>query len=97
MSEVRSYTGTAPIDVSSGDVVRQRLSRAGDRQLNYCLHVMATSQIRHDTPGRNYYLRKRSQGKGHNEAMRCLKPDLAQISGSSQLAVAQVLAGCDSP
>ncbi|MCH9735000.1 MAG: IS110 family transposase, partial [Actinomycetia bacterium] len=65
-----SYTGTAPIDVSSGDVVRHRLSRAGDRQLNYCLHVMATSQIRHDTPGRNYYLRKRSQGKGHNEAMR---------------------------
>ena len=29
-----SYTGTAPIDVSSGDVVRHRLSRAGDRQLN---------------------------------------------------------------
>jgi hypothetical protein len=27
-----SYTGTAPIDASSGDVVR--LSRAGDRQLN---------------------------------------------------------------
>ena len=29
-----TYTGTAPIDVSSGDVVRHRLSRAGDRQLN---------------------------------------------------------------
>jgi transposase len=28
-----SYTGTAPIEVSSGDVVRHRLSRAGDRQL----------------------------------------------------------------
>ena len=26
-----TYTGTAPIDVSSGDVVRLRLSRAGDR------------------------------------------------------------------
>jgi transposase len=36
-----SYTGTAPIEVSSGDVVRHRLSRAGDRQLNCCLHVMA--------------------------------------------------------
>jgi transposase len=32
-----SYTGTAPIAVSSGDVVRHRLSRAGDRQLNYAL------------------------------------------------------------
>jgi transposase len=40
-----SYTGTAPIEVSSGDVVRHRLSRAGDRQLNYCLHVMALTQI----------------------------------------------------
>jgi transposase len=28
-----SYTATAPIEVSSGDVVRHRLSRAGDRQL----------------------------------------------------------------
>src|SRR6202008_5159728 len=68
-----SYTGTAPIEVSSGDVVRHRLSRAGDRQPNFCLHVMALTQVRHDTPGRAYYPRKRSKGKSHNEAMRCLK------------------------
>jgi transposase len=72
-----SYTGTAPIEVSSGDVVRHRLSRAGDRQLNYCLHVMALTQIRLNTPGRAYYLKKRSQGKGHKEAMRCLKRRLS--------------------
>ena len=47
-----SYTGTAPIEVSSGDVVRHRLSRAGDRQLNCCLHTMAITQIRRDSPGR---------------------------------------------
>ena len=34
-----SYTGTAPIEASSGDVTRHRLSRAGDRQLNCCLHA----------------------------------------------------------
>jgi len=68
-----SYTGTAPIEVSSGDVVRHRLSRAGDRQLNYCLHVAAITQLRHDCPGRDYYLRKRACGKGHKEALRCLK------------------------
>lgn len=67
-----SYTGTAPIEVSSGDVIRHRLSRAGDRQLNFCLHVMALTQIRQNTPGRTYYLRKRSEGKGHKEAMRLL-------------------------
>jgi transposase len=74
-----SYTGTAPIEVSSGEVVRHRLSRAGDRQLNFCLHVMAIAQIRHDTPGRAYYLRKRSEGKNHNDAMRCLKRRLSDI------------------
>ena len=74
-----SYTGTAPIDVSSGDVVRHRLSRAGDRQLNFCLHVMALTQVRQDTPGRAYYLRKRSEGKSHNEAMRCLKRRLSDL------------------
>jgi transposase len=72
-----SYTGTAPIEVSSGDVKRHRLSRAGDRQLNSCLHVMAITQIRQDTPGRTYYLRKRSEGKSHREALRCLKRRLS--------------------
>ena len=47
----------------SGDVVRHRLSRAGDRQLNSCLHIMAITQIRHDTPGRTYYQGKRTAGK----------------------------------
>jgi len=74
-----SYTGTAPIEVSSGDVVRHRLSRAGDRQLNMCLHVMAITQVRQNTPGRAYYLRKRSQGKSHKEAMRCLKRRLSDL------------------
>jgi transposase len=72
-----SYTGTAPLEVSSGDVKRHRLSRAGDRQLNSCLHVMAITQIRQDTPGKTYYLRKRSEGKSHQEAMRCLKRRLS--------------------
>jgi transposase len=72
-----SYTDTAPIEVSSGDVVRHRLSRAGDRQLHSCLHIMAITQIRHDTPGRAYYQRKRAAGKNHREALRCLKRQLS--------------------
>ena len=74
-----SYTGTAPIEVSSGDVVRHRLSRAGDRQLNYCLHVVAITQLKHDCPGRDYYLHKRASGKGHKEALRCLKRRLSDV------------------
>jgi transposase len=74
-----SYTGTAPIEVSSGDVTRHRLSRAGDRQLNCCLHTMAISQIQRDSPGRDYYLRKRAAGKGKKEALRCLKRRLSDV------------------
>ena len=72
-----AYDGTAPIEVSSGEVKRHRLSRAGDRQLNHALHMMALSQIRHDTDGRVYYQRKRADGKSHKEAMRCLKRRLS--------------------
>ncbi|WP_244461517.1 transposase [Rhodococcus sp. ZPP] len=75
-----SYTGTAPIEASSGDVVRHRLSRAGDRQLNYCLHTMAITQISRDTPGRAYYQRKRAAGKSHKEALHCLKRRLSDVA-----------------
>ena len=68
-----SYTGTAPIAVSSGDNNRHRLSRSGNRQLNHALHIAAISQTRQDTPGRAYYLRKIAQGKTKREAMRCVK------------------------
>jgi transposase len=78
-SAFASYCGVAPIEVSSGDVQRHRLSRAGDRQLNYALHVMAMAQIKRATPGRDYYQRKRAAGKTHKEAMRCLKRRLANI------------------
>jgi len=68
-----SYTGTAPIAVSSGDINRHRLSRSGNRQLNHAIHVAAITQIRFDTPGRAYYQRKLSEGKSTREALRCLK------------------------
>ncbi|WP_370460059.1 IS110 family transposase [Nostocoides sp. F2B08] len=68
-----SWTGTAPIEASSGEVVRHRLSRAGNRRMNHMIHIAATTQIRHDTDGRAYYLRKIAAGKSRREAMRCLK------------------------
>jgi transposase len=74
-----SYCGVAPIEASSGDVVRHRLSRAGDRQLNYALHVMATCQARGHPAGRSYYLRKRAEGHSETEALRCLKRRLADV------------------
>jgi transposase len=73
-----SYNGTAPIDASSGDQVRHRLSRAGNRKINHALHMMAVTQIRYPgTDGRRYYERKRKEGKTPKEALRCLKRRLS--------------------
>jgi len=68
-----SWTGTAPLDASSGEQIRHRLSRAGNRKVNHMLHIAAISQIRCDTPGRAYYRRKIAAGKTPLEALRCLK------------------------
>ena len=74
-----SWTGTAPIDASSGDNVRHRLSRGGNRQINKALHMMAVVQLRNATEGRAYYDRKVAAGKTSNEAMRCLKRRLSDV------------------
>ena len=74
-----SWTGTAPIDASSGEHVRHRLSRAGNRRLNHVLYIAAIVQIRHDTPGRAYYRRKIAEGKTPLEALRCLKRRLSDL------------------
>ena len=74
-----SWNGTAPIDASSGDQVRHRLSRAGNRQINRVLHIMATVQLRNDTEGRAYFDRRKRDGKTSMEAMRALKRRLSNI------------------
>jgi transposase len=72
-----AHTGTAPLEASSGQVVRHRLSRAGNRKLNHALYMMAIVQIRHPTAGQAYYRRKRAEGKSPKEALRCLKRRLS--------------------
>jgi transposase len=68
-----SWTGTAPIDASSGEQNRHRLSRAGNRRVNHVIHIAAISQLRTATGGQSYYRRKRAEGKKPLEALRCLK------------------------
>ena len=38
-----SWTGTGPFEASSGEVVRHRLSRAGDRRMNHMIHIAAAT------------------------------------------------------
>jgi transposase len=74
-----AFTGTAPLEASSGDVTRHRLSRRGDRQLNKVLHIAARTQTRRGGAGRSYYERKIAEGKSEREALRCLKRHLANV------------------
>ena len=68
-----SYAGTAPLDASSGEVERHRVNPAGNRTLNWAIHIAAVVQVRNQTPGRAYYERKLAAGKTKPEALRCLK------------------------
>jgi len=54
-----TFAGTAPIAASSGDTIRHRLSRGGNRQLNKVIHTAAKTQVRLPGPGRDYYQRRR--------------------------------------
>lgn len=74
-----SYSGTAPIEVSSGEVRRHRLSRNGNRALNNALHLAARVQTMHAGPGRDHYERKLAEHKSSREALRSLKRQLAKV------------------
>ncbi|HEX4448289.1 MAG TPA: IS110 family transposase [Polyangiaceae bacterium] len=58
-----SANGTAPIPASSGQTIRYRLNRGGNRRLNYAIHIMALTQMRADPRARDYAARKRAEGK----------------------------------
>ncbi|MEH0828302.1 MULTISPECIES: IS110 family transposase [unclassified Micromonospora] len=74
-----SWSGTAPLDASSGDQKRHRLSRAGNRRINRTLHIMAVVQLRNRTEGRAYFDAKKAAGKTSMEAMRALKRRLSNV------------------
>lgn len=74
-----SYCGTVPIEASSGDHRRHRLSRAGNRQLNTAIHVVAVCQARDPGPGQTHYRRKLAEAKTPAEARRSLKRQLSNV------------------
>jgi transposase len=81
-----AHTGTAPLEASSGQVVRHRLSRAGDRKLNHALYMVAMVQVRRPSTGQAYYQRKLAEGKSPKEALRCLKRWLSDAAYRCRLA-----------
>jgi transposase len=70
--------GAAPIPASSGQTIRYRLDRSGDRQLNRALHMILINRRRWHQPTIDYIARRRQNGKTTREANRCLKRYLAR-------------------
>jgi transposase len=70
--------GAAPIPASSGQTVRWRLNRFGDRQLNRALHTVALVRLVRDPATQAYAARRRAQGKTDPEIRRCLKRYIAR-------------------
>ncbi|NIR58885.1 MAG: IS110 family transposase [Gammaproteobacteria bacterium] len=70
--------GVCPIPASSGQTIRHRLNRYGDRQLNRALHTVVLSRLRYDPDTRAYRDRRRAEGKTDREIKRCLKRYVAR-------------------
>ncbi|MFL5967974.1 MAG: IS110 family transposase [Gaiellaceae bacterium] len=70
--------GVAPLPASSGQTIRHRLSRGGDRQLNRAIHTVILHRRQHDPATRDYIARRVADGKTTREATRVLKRYLAR-------------------
>src|SRR5713101_6728981 len=70
--------GAAPIPASSGQTLRYRLDRSGDRKLNRALHMILVTRKRSHPPTIAYIERRIQEGKTRREATRCLKRYLAR-------------------
>ena len=81
-AKLARYGGVAPVPVSSGERLRHRLDRTGNRQLNRALHRMAITQARIHPPAKKYLARKLAEGHGAREARRCLNRHLGVRSAS---------------
>lgn len=73
-----ALAGVNPIPASSGNTVRHRLNRGGDRRLNSALHMAVVVRMAHDPETQAYAVRRTAEGRTPREIRRCLKRYLAR-------------------
>jgi transposase len=73
-----SLAGVSPIPASSGNTVRHRLNRGGDRRLNKALHMAIIVRMTHDAETKAYVERRVAEGLTRREIRRILKRYLAR-------------------
>lgn len=77
-AEFAALAGVNPIPASSGNTVRHRLNRGGDRSLNSALYMVAVVKMTHDAETRAYVEKRRAQQKTDRDIRRCLKRFIAR-------------------
>ena len=81
MKSERSFAalcGASPVQASSGQTIRHRLNRGGNRQANSALWRIATTRMRTDAATKEYVTRRQGEGKNRKEIIRCLKRHIAR-------------------
>jgi transposase len=68
-----ALAGTCPIPASSGNTLRHRLNRSGDRRLNRALTTVVIVRMRTHAPTKASVARRRAEGRTTKEIMRSLK------------------------
>lgn len=82
-----ALAGVNPIPASSGNNVRHRLNRHGDRQLNRVLHTIARTMMMFDPATKEYVERRTAEGKTTRQIRRCLKRFIARLLYRKQQAL----------
>lgn len=73
-----ALVGVAPVPASSGQRVRHRLSRGGNRHANSAIHRIILLRLRHHEARTTAYVtRRQAEGLSDRDIMRCLKRHVA--------------------
>lgn len=73
-----SLAGVSPLQASSGNTIRHRLNRSGDRQLNMALDIVARTRMRCDATTTIFVERRTAQGLSYRDIKRVLKRYIAR-------------------
>ncbi len=71
------YSGIAPLERSSGKTKRYIKANRGNRKLHAAIYMTALTQLCRQTPAREYFDKKVSEGKTRKHALRCLMKRIA--------------------
>ena len=67
-----ALAGTCPVPASSGNTVRYRLNRGGDRRLNRAINTIAMVRMHFDEETKAYVAKRTAEGRTKREIMRSL-------------------------